>query len=155
MCLCWLSTTKINYRKWLTQFPFQSPPFWWLMPTQTKANIKCRNITSLYLWWMCIGYLELNQLKISLSMNGLLFLLFNILDHFCTTCLFLQILLENLFKVFLQIVKRYRNKIARSIFKIWIFFACFKCFSFDSNKTPPGWKSPLSVQEGFTSMKKI
>jgi hypothetical protein len=49
--------------------------------------------------------LELNQLKISLSMNGLLFLLFNILDHFCTTCLFLQILLENLFKVFLQIVK--------------------------------------------------
>jgi hypothetical protein len=54
---------------------------------------------------MCIGYLELNQLKISLNMNGLLFLLFNILDHFCTTCLFLQILLENLFKFFLQIVK--------------------------------------------------
>jgi hypothetical protein len=54
---------------------------------------------------MCIGYLELNQLKISLNMNGLLFLLFNILDHSCTTCLFLQILLENLFKVFLQIVK--------------------------------------------------
>jgi hypothetical protein len=23
MCLCWSSTTKINYRKWLTQFPFQ------------------------------------------------------------------------------------------------------------------------------------
>jgi hypothetical protein len=23
----------------LTLFPFQSPPFWWLMPTQTKANI--------------------------------------------------------------------------------------------------------------------
>jgi hypothetical protein len=23
MCLCWLSTTKINYGKWLTQFPFQ------------------------------------------------------------------------------------------------------------------------------------
>jgi hypothetical protein len=33
------------------------------------------------------------------------FLLINILDHFCTTCLFLQILLENLFKIFLQIVK--------------------------------------------------
>jgi hypothetical protein len=54
---------------------------------------------------MFIGYLELNQFKISLNMNGLLFLLFNILDHFCTTCLFLQILLENLFKFFLQIVK--------------------------------------------------
>jgi hypothetical protein len=54
---------------------------------------------------MCIGYLELNQFKISLDMNGLLFLLFNILDHICTLVLFLQILLENLFKVFLQTVK--------------------------------------------------
>jgi hypothetical protein len=25
--------------KGLTLFPFQSPPFWWLMPTQIKANI--------------------------------------------------------------------------------------------------------------------
>jgi hypothetical protein len=54
---------------------------------------------------MCIGYLELNQLNISLNMNGLPFLLFNILDHFYTRSLLLQILLENLFKVFLQIVK--------------------------------------------------
>jgi hypothetical protein len=38
-------------------------------------------------------------------MNGLLFLLFNILDHFCTTCMFLQILLENIFQNLLQIVK--------------------------------------------------
>jgi hypothetical protein len=44
-------------------------------------------------------------MKISLSMNGLLFLLFIILDHICTTCLFLQILLQSLFKIFLQIVK--------------------------------------------------
>jgi hypothetical protein len=36
--LWWMSTTKIYYRKWLSPFPFQSPPFWWLMPTQTKAN---------------------------------------------------------------------------------------------------------------------
>jgi hypothetical protein len=43
--------------------------------------------------------------KILLNMNGLFFLLFNILDHFCTTDLFLQIFLENIFKVFLQIVK--------------------------------------------------
>jgi hypothetical protein len=55
---------------------------------------------------MCIGYLELNQLKISLSMNGLLFLLFNSLDHICTTCfVFCKSFLKNLFKVFLQIVK--------------------------------------------------
>jgi hypothetical protein len=33
------STTKINCRKRLTLFHFQSPPFCWLMPTQTKANI--------------------------------------------------------------------------------------------------------------------
>jgi hypothetical protein len=25
--------------KGVSLFPFQSPPFWWLMPTQTKANI--------------------------------------------------------------------------------------------------------------------
>jgi hypothetical protein len=33
------------------------------------------------------------------------FLFINILDHICITCLFLQILLENPFKIFLQIVK--------------------------------------------------
>jgi hypothetical protein len=33
------STTKIIYRKRLTLFPFQSPPFWWLIPTETNANI--------------------------------------------------------------------------------------------------------------------
>jgi hypothetical protein len=45
--LWWTSTTKIDYRKWLSPFPFQSPPFWWLMPTQIKANIKCKTVTSL------------------------------------------------------------------------------------------------------------
>jgi hypothetical protein len=33
------------------------------------------------------------------------FSLFNILDHICTTCSFLQIFCENLFKNLLQIVK--------------------------------------------------
>jgi hypothetical protein len=41
------------------------------------------------------------------------------------------------------------NKIARSIFKIWNFSPYFKYFSFDLNKTPPEWNSPLSFQEGF------
>jgi hypothetical protein len=27
--LWWTSTTKIDYMKWLSPFPFQSPPFWW------------------------------------------------------------------------------------------------------------------------------
>jgi hypothetical protein len=47
--LCWTSTTKIDYGKWLSPFPFQSPPFWWLMPTLTKENMKCINVTSLQL----------------------------------------------------------------------------------------------------------
>jgi hypothetical protein len=57
---------------------------------------------------MCIGYLELNQLKDFKHMTKnewIAFLLFNILDHICTTCLFLQFLLEKLFQNLLQIVK--------------------------------------------------
>jgi hypothetical protein len=38
-------------------------------------------------------------------MNGLFFLLFNILDQICTTCLFFTNLLEKSFQNFLQIVK--------------------------------------------------
>jgi hypothetical protein len=101
--LWWTSTTKINYRKWLSPFPFQSPPFLWLMPTQTKANMKCKNVTSLQLWLMCIGYLDSNQLKdfIHMFKNKCdCFLLFNILDHICTTCLFLQIFWKGIFKFF-------------------------------------------------------
>jgi hypothetical protein len=54
---------------------------------------------------MCIGYLELNQLKISLSMNGLLFFYLTFRTTFAPLVLFLKIFLENLFKVSLQIVK--------------------------------------------------
>jgi hypothetical protein len=53
---------------------------------------------------MCICYLELNQLidfKHMTKNEWIAFLLFNILDHICTTCLFLQIFWKNL----LQIVK--------------------------------------------------
>jgi hypothetical protein len=103
--LWWTSTTKIDYRKWLSPFPFQSPPFWWLMPTQTKANIKRKTVTSLQLWLMCISYLDLNQLKdfTHVSKNKRdCFLLFNILDHICTTCLILQIFWKNLFKFFFK-----------------------------------------------------
>jgi hypothetical protein len=54
---------------------------------------------------MCIGYLELNHLKISLDMNGLLFLLFNILDHICTTCFVFVNPFGKYFQSLLQIVK--------------------------------------------------
>jgi hypothetical protein len=53
---------------------------------------------------MYIGYLDLNQLKDFLheSKNEWdRFLLFNTLDHICTTCLFLQIFLENSFQILL------------------------------------------------------
>jgi hypothetical protein len=53
---------------------------------------------------MCIGHLELNQLKISLSMNGLLFFYLTFWTS-SAPLVFLQILLEYLFKVFLKIVK--------------------------------------------------
>jgi hypothetical protein len=129
--LWWTSTTKIDYRKWLSPFPFQSPPFWWLMPTQTKANIKCKIVTSLQLWLMCIGYLDLNQLKdfIHMSKNRRdCFLLFNILDHICTTCLFLQIFWKMFSNSFAN-SQRYKNRISKGIFKIWNSSPCFKCFS--------------------------
>jgi hypothetical protein len=54
---------------------------------------------------MCIGYLELNQLNISLDMNGLLFLLFNILDHFCTTCFVFAKKIGKYFQSLFAIVK--------------------------------------------------
>ena len=63
--------------------------------------------------------------------------------------LFLQILLENLFKVFFANSQRYMNKISRSIFKIWDFLPLFQMFFLWLNKTPPEWNSPLSFQEGF------
>jgi hypothetical protein len=45
------------------------------------------------------------------------FLLFNILDHICTTCLFLQIFWKIFSNSFAN-SQRYKNVIARSIFRI-------------------------------------
>jgi hypothetical protein len=63
------------------------------------------------------------------------FLLFNILDHICTTSFVFANILEIYSKSFAN-GQRYRNKIARSIFKIWNSSPCFKCFSFDYIKAP-------------------
>jgi hypothetical protein len=149
--LWWTSTTKIDYRKWLSPFPFQSHPFWWLMPTQTKASIKCKTVTSLQLWLMCIGYLELNQLKdfVHMSKNKRdCFLLFNILDHICTTCLFLQTFWKNFSNSFAN-SQRYKNMISRSILKIWKFLPLFQMLFLWLNESSPWRSSPLSFQEGF------
>ena len=50
--------------------------------------------------------------------------------------LFLQILLENLFKVFLQIVKGIWIRFREAFSRFEIFSPCFKCFSFDLTKLP-------------------
>jgi hypothetical protein len=80
------------------------------MPTQTKANIKCRNVTSLHFELIVHRLLRIKPIEILTKNKSewIAFLLFNILDYICTTCLVLQIFLENLFKVFLQIVKGIR-----------------------------------------------
>jgi hypothetical protein len=57
-------------------------------------------------------------MKISLSMNGLLFFYLTFWTTFAPLVLFLQIFLENLFESLFTNSQRYMNKIARSIFKI-------------------------------------
>jgi hypothetical protein len=64
-----------------------------------------------------------------MDMHGC-FLLFNILDHACTTVLFLQILLRSLFKILFANIQRRMNKIARSIFKILKFLPLFQILFF-------------------------
>jgi hypothetical protein len=64
--------------------------------------------------------------------------------------LFLQFLCKILFKNLLQIVKGTWIRLKEAFSRFEIFSPCLKCFSFDLNKTPPQWNSPLSVQEGFS-----
>jgi hypothetical protein len=45
---------------------------------------------------MCIGYLELNQLKNLTKYEWIAFLLFNILDHICT----ISFVFANLLKIY-------------------------------------------------------
>jgi hypothetical protein len=70
------------------------------------------------------------------------------LDHICTTCFVCANSFGKSFQSLLQIVKGKWVRFARSIFKIWNFSPCFKCFFLWLNKTPPEWNSPLSSR-GF------
>jgi hypothetical protein len=45
--------------------------------------------------------------------------------------------LEILFKILLQIFKGIRVRLKEAFSRFEIFSPCFKCFSFDLNKTPP------------------
>jgi hypothetical protein len=72
---------------------------------------------------MCIGYLELNQLKVTLRIrvNGLYFFYLT----FWTTSFVFANLFGNLFKTFVS-SQRYDNMIASSIFRILKFLPVFQ-----------------------------
>jgi hypothetical protein len=69
--------------------------------------------------------------------------------------LFLQNLLENIFKVLLQIVKGIWIRLQEAFSRFEIFSPVTNAFPLTLNKTPPEWNSPLSAQEGFINWNKI
>jgi hypothetical protein len=74
---------------------------------------------------------------ISTRYAWIVFFLFKILDHACTTSFVFANLLEIIFKNLLQIVKGIRIRLKEAFSRFEIFSPYFKCFSFDLNKTPP------------------
>jgi hypothetical protein len=77
------------------------------------------------------------------------FLLFNILDHICTTCLFLQIFWKkNSTSNSFQIVKGIRIWLQEAFFRIEISLL-FQMLFLWLNKNSPWMNSSLSFQEGF------
>jgi hypothetical protein len=68
----------------------------------------------------------------------IVFFLLTFWTTFAPLVLFLQIFLENLLEVLLQIVKGIGIRFREAFSRIEIFSPCFKCFSFDLNKIPPG-----------------
>jgi hypothetical protein len=74
------------------------------MPTQTKANIKSRDVTSLQ---MCISYFEFKLTK-RIFKYMIAFFYFNILGHICTTWVVFAKLLEKSFRIILQIANNLR-----------------------------------------------
>jgi hypothetical protein len=72
---------------------------------------------------MCIGYLEFEPMIDFRYMNKsewIAFLLFNILDHIGTTCLFLQLFCKESFQRSFANSQRYKNMISRSILRFEI-----------------------------------
>jgi hypothetical protein len=101
---------------------------------------------------MCIGYLELNQWKtliIWLRVNGLLFSLFNILDHLF---IFANLLEKSFQKNFLQIVKGIGIRLQEAFLRFEI-SPLFQMLFLWLNKSSPWINYPLSFQEGFEDLK--
>jgi hypothetical protein len=76
------------------------------------------------------------------------FLLFNILDHICTTCFVFANLFGKSFQSLLQIVKVIWIRLQEAFSRFEI-PPLFQMLFLWLNKTPPEWNSPLSFQEGF------
>jgi hypothetical protein len=69
-------------------------------------------------------------------MHGLLSFYLTFWTTLAPLVLFCNFFLENLFKVFLQIVKGIWIRLREEFSRFEILPPCFKCFSFDLNKTP-------------------
>jgi hypothetical protein len=147
------STTKIFIGKGLTLFPFQSPPFLVIDAHKPKQIYKCK------IELVCIRLVQrLLGIKPIFTFSRHAWIAFFYLSFWTTLAplvLFLQILLENLFKVLLHIVKGIWIRLQEAFSRFEVFSPYFKCFSFDLNETTAEWNSPLSVQEGFTNWKEI
>jgi hypothetical protein len=144
--LCWAIQPPKSIRKiGVSLIPFQSPPFWWLMPTQTKASIEVHNWTSLHKVSAKVAWNWANRNTYRIRMDC--FFIFNILDHACTTCF----VFANPFQSPFANSQRWIKKILWSIFKIWNFLPLFQMLFLwlKQNSLYFNEISPLSVQEGF------
>jgi hypothetical protein len=149
--LC-IQPPKSFRKRFKPYFPFNLPLFGDWCQHKLKQIYKCR------IELVCIRQVQrLLGIKPIFTFTRYAWIAFFYLTFWTTFAphvLFFQILSEN-FSVLLQIVKDIWIRLLEAFSRFEIFSPCFKCFSFDLNKTPPEWNSPLSVQEGFTNWKKI
>ena len=89
---------------------------------------------------MCISYESISKYKFDL--------IFNILDHICTTCFVFANSFGKSFQSLLQIVKGIWIRLQEAFSRFEI-SPLFQMLFLWLNKTPPGWNSSLSFQEGF------
>jgi hypothetical protein len=147
-----ISTTKIIWEKVWPYFPFNLPFFGDWCQHKPKQIYKWR------IELVCMRQVQRllgKPIFTFIRYAWIAFFLLKFWTSLAPLVLFLQILLKNLFKILLQIVKDIWIRFWDAFSRFEIFSPCFKCFSFDLNKTPPEWNSPLSVQEGFINWKKI
>jgi hypothetical protein len=92
--------------------------------------------------------LELSQFDNLTRYEWIAFFYLTLWTTFAPLVLFLQILLENLFKVFLQIIKGIEMILQEAFIRFEISPLSQMPFLW-LNKTPSEWNFPLSFQEGF------